>query len=380
MNETPLRITCAIGPYLPVPPLLGGAVERIFLALSQEFARRGHQVTLISRRFPGLANDETVGAVRFLRIASRDAPANRILYRLFDLVYAIRVCLALPAADVTITHSVSLPVILPRRRAGKIYVSVARFPKNQMGLYRRADRLQAVSTTVARAIARQTPAVAHLVRTVPNALSEAFCAAFTQTAAPREREILFVGRIAREKGIDILIRAFKAIADKHPGWRLVVIGPSATGQGGDGTALLAQLQQLVPELRSRIDFVGPIFDETLLVARYLRAEIFAYPSVAAQGESFGLAPLEAMACGCAVVTSSLECFGDFLRPEHNGLQFDHADDSGKTLAMQLDRLMADTELRRRLAAEARRTAQDYTPERVAALFLEDFRRLLVPQG
>src|SRR5690606_2031325 len=157
--EGQMRITCVIGPFLPVPPLMGGAVERIFLALSTEFARRGHDVTVISRRFKGLANREVVDGVRHIRLPSHDAPASRVRYRLIDILYALRVRAVLPASDVTITHSVFLPLVTPRRRAGQLYVSVGRFPKKQMGFYRRADRLQAVSTHIGAAIRDQSPSV-----------------------------------------------------------------------------------------------------------------------------------------------------------------------------------------------------------------------------
>lgn len=370
-----MRISCVIGPFLPIPPKLGGAVERIFLALSMEFARRGHQVTIISRRFEGLANDEFVDGVRHLRLPSFDAPASSILYRLMDIVYALRVSFSLPASDVTITHSVFLPLVISRRRAGKIYVSVARFPKHQFHWYRRADRLQAVSTHIAKAICEQTPAVAHLVKAIPNTISDAFCKAIIEDRGIREKEVVFVGRIAKEKGIDILIRAFASIQSEFVDWRLVIVGPFEVSQGGDGRNWLLKLQQLTGGAGDRVEFVGPVFDEALLIDRFKRAEIFVYPSVAAKGEALPLAPLEAMACGCAVVVSNLDCFSDYLCSGKNGLQFDHTDVSGKSLAVELKKLMTFPELRSELAKEGIRTSQQFTPAPVAKRFLDDFESL-----
>ncbi len=54
-----MKITIVQGAFLPVPLLLGGAVEKIWLALGQEFARRGHEVTHVSRAYPGLPARET---------------------------------------------------------------------------------------------------------------------------------------------------------------------------------------------------------------------------------------------------------------------------------------------------------------------------------
>src|ERR1700730_1952856 len=154
-----MRITCILGPYLPVPPLRGGAVERIWQTLCTEFVRMGHDVTLISRRLGDLPNEETRDGLRYIRVSSTDAPRSKLLYRLCDVAYAARACAALPRSDLTITNSVSLPLFIPRGRTGKIYVSVGRFPKGQMAFYALADRLQAVSQAVANAMMRQAPSV-----------------------------------------------------------------------------------------------------------------------------------------------------------------------------------------------------------------------------
>lgn len=370
-----MKINCVIGPFLPIPPIRGGAVERIFLAVCEEFAKRGHEVTMVSRRFPGLANEEIVDGVRHLRVPSNDAPSNRVLYRLLDLKYALSVIAKLPSADVTITHSVSLPLLLPKKRAGKIYISVGRYPKNQMGMYRRADRLQGVSSYVTNAIKSQSASVAHLAQTVPNCLSRSFSEGIMATRGPRSRTILYVGRIAREKGIDLLISAFARLKERDSDWTLKIVGPHEVNQGGDGSDFLDQLKAVAgPSLRD-IAFVGPVYDENKLRELMMDADIFVYPSVAALGESFGLAPLEAMACGCAVVLSNLECFGDYLVDGENGLQFDHTDATGASLVSMLEYLMNDADTRERIALGGMATAKRYSPEQVANLFLEDFSRL-----
>jgi glycosyltransferase involved in cell wall biosynthesis len=46
--------------------------------------------------------------------------------------------------------------------------------------------------------------------------------------------------------------------------------------------------------------------------------MFVYPCLAEQGETFGLAPLEAVACGAVPIVSDLSCFGDFITPGVNG--------------------------------------------------------------
>lgn len=366
-----MRITCIIGPYLPVPPMRGGAVERIWQNLCSEFARMGHDVTLISRRFGDLPSEETRNGVLYKRVRSTDAPKSRLLYRLFDIVYAARACAALPPSDVTITNSVSLPLFIPRGRAGKIYVSVARFPKGQMPLYARSDRLQAVSQAVADAMLQQSPSMAQRIKVVPNALSETFTRLREPFRGSRKSEILYVGRIAQEKGLDLLIQAFLKIPG-HPNWRLTLLGPSDVADGGDGAEFRKELEALGRSARGRVGFEAAIFNEAALVARLRKAEIFAYPSIAEQGESFGMAPLEAMACGCAVVVSALACFRDFITDGDNGLVFDHRNNGETALANTLKRLMDAPDLREALGTTAISTSKHFDLERVAQLFIADF--------
>lgn len=54
-----------------------------------------------------------------------------------------------------------------------------------------------------------------------------------------------------------------------------------------------------------------------------KCDIYCYPSLADKGETFGVAPLEAMGLGIPTVVSALECFSDFLKDKESGLIFDH---------------------------------------------------------
>ena len=374
-----MRITIVQGAFLPVPPLLGGGVEKMWYGLAPEFARAGHEVTYISRRYESLPDTETRDGVRHVRVAGFDAPRNKVLYRACDGLYALRARRALPAADIVITNTIFLPVLIRDPRLGKLCVHVARFPKGQMRLYGHADRLQTVSQVVADAIAAELPAVAAKVKVIPPYLSsDPPPLTPDELAAPREPWVLYLGRVHPEKGLDLLMRAFGNFIARTPDapWRLKVIGPVAAKMGGGGDEYKAKLDAISAPFRDRVDWMGFVSDAELN-ATCRRAAVFVYPSLAEKGESFGLAPLEAMAQGCPAIVSDLACFGDFLTDGRTGLVFDHrAPDPAAALGAQLSRLAGDAELHRHLTRDGYATAREFTRERVARMYLEDFKSLL----
>lgn len=364
-----MKITIVQGAFLPVPPLLGGGVEKVWLALGKEFARRGHEVTHLSRAYPGLPAEQTLDGVRHRRAGGFASPKSLAVLKGLDLLYSLQRRLDLPAADILVTHLFWLPMFVRSRKHGALYVHAARYPKGQMGLYRHAARVQTVSAPVAAAILEQTPALANRVRMIPNCLPGECAQAIERETAGRERTILYVGRVHPEKGLELLLEAFRAIR----GWKLRIVGPWATAQGGGGEAHQASLRQSAQGLD--VEWVGPVFDPAALDAHYRRASIFVYPSLAERGETFGLAPLEAMARGCATLVSDLGCFKDFIRDGENGIVFDHRQKGA--LAAQLAKLADDgAGHRERLGQAGRQTARDYLPERIAGLFLEDFAAIL----
>jgi glycosyltransferase involved in cell wall biosynthesis len=373
-----MRITIVIGPFYPIPPVLGGAVEKVHLLLAGAYRAAGHDVTIISRRYKNFAADEVVDGIRHIRIRSTDRSSSLAVNLLLDFCYAVRVACVLPAADVTITNAFFLPLVLPHRRAGKIYVQVGRYPKGQMPLYFRADRLQAVSRAVGQAIVRQVPWLERKVAVIPYAIPDLYFAEPAESR--REPVVLYVGRIAREKGIELLIQGFARLRPHGvvaEGWRLRIVGPHAVTQGGDGVEYLMQLQALAQQLGVGCEFLGPIFDQNALIGEYQRGGVFVYPSLAETGESLGLAPLEAMASGCATIVSDLRCFDDYIEDGVTGLRFDHRGaDPADALAVQLARLIGSPEFLQQIADAGRVMAKNFRTSVIARRMLDDFASLL----
>src|SRR5258708_3909294 len=91
-----MRITIVQGAFLPVPPIMGGAVEKIWFALGKEFASRGHQVIHISRQHEMLKKDEVIDGVHHIRIPGFDTPHSLIKLKWYDLLYSRRAVKMIP--------------------------------------------------------------------------------------------------------------------------------------------------------------------------------------------------------------------------------------------------------------------------------------------
>jgi glycosyltransferase involved in cell wall biosynthesis len=372
-----MRITIVLGAFFPVPPIMGGAVEKGWFALAREFARRGHEVTEISRAVPQFPERETIDGVQHVRVPGSNSPKSLVWLKLLDLIYSLRVRSVLPPADVLVTNTFWLPMLLRNGSRGKIYVHVARFPKGQMRFYRHAARLQTPSRSVADAVAAEVPESRDKVVVVPYPRPEAR----SQQALPppisaRENVILYVGRVHPEKGVHLLVEAFTRAPDEmFRGWKAVIVGPVESKFGGGGDEYLRRLKDIAGD-RREVEWRGAIFDDAELEREYGAAKIFVYPSLAERGETFGLAPLEAMAHSCAVLVSSLGCFGDFIRDRETGFIFDHRSAAPvDTLRTQLRHLVADDALLTRVAEAGYRKACEFTAKAVAAQFLQDFEKL-----
>jgi glycosyltransferase involved in cell wall biosynthesis len=375
-----MRITILQGAFLPVPPVRGGAVEKMWFELGQQFSRQGHSVCHVSRGFPGLPPREEIGGVRFVRVKGYDTPANGWTLKALDLIYSWRALRVLPVADVLVTNTFWMPILAAglQRRRGRIMVDVQRMPKGQLRFYGKVACLRANSSAVRQAIVREVPWLAGRVCTIPNPLPLLPAAVANNV---RGKVILYCGRLHPEKGIDLLIRAFARARQRGlNGWTLRLVGPADVAAGGGGVAWLEGLLAGPQAARQPIEWLGPVYDGEDLQRHYKESAIFVYPSLAEQGETFGLAPLEAMACGAVPIVSDLACFRDFITPGVNGLVFDHRSaDAEQLLAAQIVQLANDSGQRATLSQAARGVCQTHHPEAIAAEFLQCFERMMTQE-
>ena len=172
--------------------------------------------------------------------------------------------------------------------------------------------------------------------------------------------LLFVGRLASNKGLIPLVRAFSALARHDPTASLVLVGED----GGVRAQVEAEVAQL--GLGPRVRFTGFLKDDRTLAAAFRDARLFVLPS---EYESFGLVLLEALAQGTPVVASRVGGIPEFIPDGSAGRLVPPGDE--KALGEALLELWDDDARRRAWGAFGRtQVVPRYTWDRVVDRLLE----------
>ena len=153
---------------------------------------------------------------------------------------------------------------------------------------------------------------------------------------PSERVLLYVGRLAPEKGIERL----KTILERVPGTRLAIVG--------DGPARRDLEREFA---RTPTVFTGVLQGEDLAAA-YASADAFLFPSTT---DTLGLAMIEALASGLPIVAASSGASREVVSEGENGLLYEA--DSALSLVAAVSRLFSEDGLHQALARRARKSVE-----------------------
>lgn len=209
---------------------------------------------------------------------------------------------------------------------------------------KRARRIICVSEFTRDGLVKRFPQVEERVRVVGEGVADSFrpqaagvVDAFRTRHQLERPYVLFVGTIEPRKNLARLIRAFgAAVAESGVEHDLLIAG--SRGWMDEEVALAHRESPIA----GRIRLLGYVPDEDLAAA-YSGADLFAYPSLS---EGYGLPPLEAMACGTAVLTSSAGSLPEVVG--NAAALVDPTDDAA--MAQALSRLLLDRTERERLQA------------------------------
>jgi GalNAc-alpha-(1->4)-GalNAc-alpha-(1->3)-diNAcBac-PP-undecaprenol alpha-1,4-N-acetyl-D-galactosaminyltransferase len=209
-------------------------------------------------------------------------------------------------------------------------------------MYALADAVVAQTEDAAQWLRRNCRAA---VTVIPNALRD-----LPEASSERETLIIAVGRLAHQKGFDVLLRAFARIAPNFESWRLAIIGEGAERQ---------TLERLCGELslEDRVEFVGQTPD---VVAWMVRAGLVVQPS---RFEGFPNVVLESMGLGAPVISS--DCHSgpsDLIEDGVNGRLVPVGE--VEALAQVMAELMSNPDERARLGQAATGVRERYRQDAV----------------
>ena len=175
---------------------------------------------------------------------------------------------------------------------------------------------------------------------------------------PQTKKILlFVGRIQRLKGLEILLRAFARLGELDA--ELLIVGgrPGTSHESRE----ISRLEHLAAKLgvSGRTRFVGAVPHEQLPIY-YSAADVSVMPS---SYESFGLVAVESLACGTPAVATRVGGLTSIVRDGESGLLVPWRD--AELFAERLRRVLLDDALHRRLSANARESVMQYGWGRIA---------------
>ncbi len=367
-------------------PKIGGQ-EMLLDQLARQYPKIGHESVILTqrgRRARSL-NDEQYPyrVIRYRKPFSQvwGIPTlRRALLRLhrrwpYDVIHAQSVY---PAAFAALPVAKRLGVPLVVTSHGTDLAVGSRFEKRPViqqrirETLRQVDAATAMSDYGTQRIVDVEPSCHDRIHRIPSAIDYPMFAApatpsarFTeQMRGVGDRYVVFLGRLHHRKGIDILVEAFRQVANDVPDVHLVI-----AGEGSESDVLQQQIQQAGYSNRARL--VGSVMgaDKVWLLQH---ASLAVTPT--RTWETFCLVVAEAMAAGAPVIGTKVGGISDLIQHDHNGLLV--PPENAAVLAAALRELLRDEPRRRRLSDAARESARRYDVAVVAEQYLLVFTELI----
>lgn len=348
---------------LVIASLQMGGAERVMALLANAWANRGDAVTLITLTSPEedfFALDPSVQRVVIGWRKPSNHPLRAILnngVRLWRLRHALAA--SQPNVVISFIDTMNVMAVLASRGLGLPIIVCERVNPEQHQIGSAWKLLRGFAYPRAAALVVQTSAVAEwgqgllppeCIFVIPNPILPED----NHIRNNPGQRIVAVGRLVRQKGHDLLLRAFAQVAPDFPDWRLRIIG-----DGPEMAALVALTREL--NIADRVEMPGRSGD---IPGEMAQAGLFVLSS---RFEGFPNALIEAMAASLPVIAADCPSGPrEIVRHEVDGLLV--PPENVDALAAAMRRLMSDPDERARLAARASEVRERFSMERVLALW------------
>jgi len=344
-----------------------GGAERVLCTVCSELAMRGHDVVVVTFDSPdGQPFYSLAAGVRRINLGIGDVARHARMNETLHRMRALR-CVVMeehPQVAVGFMHSSFVPLAfalagtsIPVLGSEHIVPEHYRTRPLQYALLISASPFLRKVTVLSEAIRCRYPApIRNRMIVMPNPVVPAIDHAGSNARKARY-VLLNVGRFDAQKDHATLLRAFARIATAFPDWELRIIGNGP---------LRGELEHLVHDLglEERVRMPGVKSD---IGVEYRAADAFV---ISSRYEAFGLVTAEAMAHGLPAVGFA-DCSGtnELIQNGSTGLLAASGPDRPMSLSLELEHVMSDPDLRRRLGVAAQSAIRNrFSTEHVCNLW------------
>lgn len=365
---------------LPVPNIRGGAIQTYIGGVSSLLSKQ-HKITIIGRSDPELPNEETVNGIRYLRFESHGMldiyMGNLIPYlessnEQYDVIHIFnRPKMVLPVSSVRPDTRIVLSM------HNDMFNSLKLSREEGDAVIERVDTIVTISNYIGAAICKDYPQAEGKIRTIYSGVDLAKFAPWKQSqAALKDREsiraqhslgnkkiILFVGRLSRNKGPHVLVRAMSQV--KHSDAVLVIVGAAwySDDRVSDYIAYLRALAE-----KSPIPVITTGYVQAHEVHKWFcAADVFVCTSI--WEEPLARVHYEAMAAGLPLITTARGGNPEIIR-NNNGVIIQNPEDPAE-YASYLNSMLSNVGNAREMGLHGRKLVEDhFTWNHVAGQILE----------
>lgn len=325
-----MKIAFICTEMLTVPPIRGGAIQILIHGVTPHIGSR-HELTIFCISDPDLPNREVVNGVTYIRVPREDY-VNGVVKELtkkrkdkkkYDVIHVFNRPKNVPAFKAAMPNSrFFVSCHNEMFRDSKITTEMGR------SVIKTVDKIMSISNYIGQTITSRFPSAKGKVKTVYSGINlqhykpvwspeaqDTRNALRKKIGVENKKVILFVGRLSKTKGPDVLVRAVELISQKHKDAVLVIIGSKwfHNEQLDEyGTAL----RQLAKSLGERVVFTGFV-PPSEIPEHYLIGDIFVCSSQ--WQEPLARVHFEAMGAGLPIITTNRGGNAEIIKHHANGL-------------------------------------------------------------